>query len=184
MAPSSSHTAQASRCRSFPPIAARDARVLILGSMPSVASLTRHQYYGHPRNAFWRIMGRLFGAAGELPYRHRQAILRQHGVAVWDVLQECRRTGSLDAAIETASEVPNDLAAFLDRHRQVRTIFFNGQKAEAAFRRHARPRVELLQRPLCYIRLPSTSPAHAGQSFEQKLAAWQQVRRSSRAAGS
>jgi len=160
----------------FPPIASPDARVLVLGSMPSIASLAKRQYYGHPRNAFWAIMGRLFGASPDLSYHQRQRILRARGVAVWDVLRECCREGSLDTSIDGASEVPNDLLAFFHRHPHIGTVFFNGRKAEAAYRRHVLPLLGDEARPLRYCRLPSTSPAHAGRSFDEKLLAWQAVR--------
>ena len=164
-----------SQCRGFPPIAAPDARVLVLGSMPSVASLARQQYYGHERNAFWAIMGRLFGAGPELPYDERQQRLRDHGVAVWDVLGKCRRAGSLDTAIVPESEAANDFATFFADHPQIGAIFFNGTKAETAFRRHVLPMVAELDREFRLARLPSTSPAHAGRTFAQKLAAWRAV---------
>jgi hypoxanthine-DNA glycosylase len=161
----------------FPPIAATDARVLVLGSMPSVASLAKQQYYGHPRNAFWPIMGRLFGAGPDLSYRERAQILRDRGVAVWDVLKECRREGSLDTSIDCDSEEPNDFVTFLVDHAQIDAIFFNGQKAESAFHRHVATRIATWVRSFRFVRLPSTSPAHAGRSFDEKLAAWQAVRR-------
>jgi hypoxanthine-DNA glycosylase len=161
----------------FPPIAAADARVLVLGSMPSAASLARGQYYGHPQNAFWPIMGQLFGAGPELPYDERKAMLVACRVAVWDVLQSCRRAGSLDTAICRDSEQANDFAAFLHEHRQIGAVFFNGQKAEAAFRRHVLARLSAVKLEFHFERLPSTSPAHAGRALEQKLAAWQAVRR-------
>ena len=101
---------------SFPPIAAADARVLVLGTVPSIASLAKQQYYGHPQNAFWPIMGRLFGAGRELPYDERKRVLREHGVAVWDVFRECYREGSLDTAIDVESESPNDIAPLLSEH--------------------------------------------------------------------
>jgi hypoxanthine-DNA glycosylase len=165
---------------SFPPIAAPDARVLILGSMPSIASLAQRQYYGHPHNAFWPIMGQLFGAARELPYEERKRILRDHGVAVWDVLRECHREGSLDADIRIESERPNDFVAFFRGHPHIETIFFNGQRSEAMFRRHALPMLAELGRDFRYISLPSTSPAHAGRNFEHKLAAWRAVARAAK----
>jgi hypoxanthine-DNA glycosylase len=145
--------------------------------MPSIASLAKRQYYGHPQNAFWPIMGRLFGAGPNVPYDVRKRILYKQGVAVWDVLRECYREGSLDAAIRVESETPNDLAALLRKHPRIRTIFFNGHKAETAFRRHALPSVSQLNRKIRYVRLPSTSPAHAGWTFAQKLAAWRAVAR-------
>ena len=94
----------------------RLARVLVLGSMPSVASLAKQEYYGHPRNAFWPIMGRLFGAGPELPYDQRKAVLCERGVAVWDVLKTCRRAGSLDTSIRVDSETPNDFVTFFRAH--------------------------------------------------------------------
>ena len=163
--------------RGFPPIAAVDSRVLVLGSMPSVASLAKHEYYGHPRNAFWPIMGRLFDARPELPYRVRTQILRGHGVAVWDVLEQCCREGSLDTSIDQESETPNDFVTFFADHPQLVTIFFNGEKAQAAFRRHVLPIIKSSRRGFRYVRLPSTSPAHAGRTFAEKLAAWQAVKR-------
>lgn len=159
--------------RSFPPIAAPDARVLILGSMPGVASLEAQRYYAHPRNAFWRIVGELYGFEPSLPYEARCERLRAAGVAVWDVLKSCRREGSLDSAIERDSEEANDFAGFLANHRQVGLIAFNGRKAETAFRRHVVPALDGPTRErLGLVLLPSTSPAHAGVAYEEKLAAW------------
>jgi TDG/mug DNA glycosylase family protein len=165
---------------SFGPIAAANARVLVLGTAPSIASLAKQQYYGHPQNAFWPIMGRLFGAGRELEYEERKKVLCAKGVAVWDVLGECYRMGSLDSAIEVESESPNEIAAFLEEHVSIGTIFFNGQKAETAFRRHAKRAVDEFSRRFRYVRLPSTSPAHAGRTFDEKLAAWQAVARAAK----
>jgi hypoxanthine-DNA glycosylase len=166
-----------SRARGFPPIAAGDAQVLVLGSMPSIASLAKGEYYAHPRNAFWPIMGRLFGAGPELPYAERRRILKSQRIAVWDVLQECGRAGSLDSAIDAATERANDFVAFFREHPRIGAVFFNGQKAETAFRRHAMKDVLQPDRAITFARLPSTSPAHAGRRFEEKLAAWQAVSR-------
>jgi hypoxanthine-DNA glycosylase len=166
-----------STARGFPPIASENARALVLGSMPSVASLAQRQYYAHPRNTFWPIMGRLFGAGPDRPYEERMLILCDCGLAVWDVLRECQRSGSLDAAIRADTEAANDFVAFFQQHAAIRAVFFNGYKAEAAFRRHAATEVARLERALRFARLPSTSPAHAGRSFAQKLAAWRAVRR-------
>jgi hypoxanthine-DNA glycosylase len=170
------HSTPALVC-SFPPIAAADARVLILGSVPSIASLAKQQYYGHPQNSFWPIMGRLFGAGRELPYDERKRILHEHGVAVWDVLRECHREGSMDADIRVDSETPNDFATFFRKHQRITTIFFNGQRSESMFRRHVLPIMAALDRGFRYMRLPSTSPAHAGRNFAQKLSAWRAVAR-------
>ena len=162
--------------RSFPPIAGPDAWALVLGSMPGVASLEAAQYYAHPRNAFWPIMGELFGAGPELPYAARCERLTAAGLAVWDVLQECRREGSLDTSIDRASERPNKIADFLANHPSVRLVAFNGQKAETAFRRHVLPALpESTAERIDSVKLPSTSPAHAARSLEEKLAAWREA---------
>ena len=160
-------------CRSFPPACASDARVLVLGSMPGEASLAAAQYYAHPRNAFWPIMGALFGAGPALPYPERLQRLQAAGVALWDVIAACERQGSLDSAIAPASIEANDFARLFRDCPQIRHVFFNGSAAEAAFRRHVRGRIALPA--LSFTRLPSTSPAHAARSFEAKLAAWQPV---------
>jgi TDG/mug DNA glycosylase family protein len=153
--------------RSFAPIAAPDAEILILGSMPGVASLEAGQYYAHPRNAFWPIMGDLYGAEPHLPYAERIAALRSRRVAVWDVLQSCERTGSLDTAIR--AEAPNDFAAFFAAHPGIRTVGLNGGKAAASFRKHA---ADFLPEQARAHLLPSTSPAHAARSLGQKCALW------------
>lgn len=169
---------------SFGPIAAPDARVLVLGTVPSIASLAKQQYYGHPQNAFWPIMGRLFGAHRELPYDERKRVLCEHAVAVWDVFRECYREGSLDSSIEVESEAPNDFSTFFETHPGIHTVFFNGSKAEASFKRHVLPEITRLKPTLRYARLPSTSPAHAGRNFAQKLAAWRALTRALRKSSS
>jgi double-stranded uracil-DNA glycosylase len=153
--------------RSFAPIAAPDAKILILGSMPGTASLEAGQYYAHPRNAFWPIMGALFGVGPNLPYTERVARLKTRGVAVWDVLQACEREGSLDSNIR--SEAPNDFAAFFAAHPDLRTVALNGGKAAASFRKHAAR--HLPERTALHT-LPSTSPAHAARSFAAKCEIW------------
>lgn len=163
----------------FPPIVGPAAKLLILGSMPGAASLRAAQYYAHPRNAFWPIMGRLFDAGPDRDYDERSRILTSAGVAVWDVLQSCGRIGSLDSAI--TDERPNSFAAFFAEHGTITDIFFNGGKAEQVFLRKVLP--TLAARPLALHRLPSTSPAHAGMSFERKLAAWKAVAACADAAG-
>lgn len=151
--------------RSFPPIAAPGARVLILGSMPGVASLEAGQYYAHPRNAFWPIMGRVFGAGPDMPYADRIRHLLLCGVAVWDVLQACVREGSLDANIR--NEVPNDFLTFFAAQPGIVRVLLNGGKAAASFRRHV-----ALPAGVQAIQVPSTSPAHAARSFDEKLSLW------------
>lgn len=158
------------RIRSFPPFADDNARVLILGSMPGIASLRAQQYYAHPQNAFWHIMGEIVGASPALPFEARKAKLQAAGIALWDVLASCTRASSLDADIDKASIVVNDFASFFAAHPHIRAVFFNGGTAEQFFKRHVAP--SLGQRALHLQRLPSTSPAHASLPRKQKVAAW------------
>jgi hypoxanthine-DNA glycosylase len=157
----------------FPPVAAPDARLLILGSMPGQASLQAGRYYAHERNAFWRIMGDLLGAGPDLPYAQRLEKLTGAGIALWDVIAACERAGSLDADIVRHSVAPNDFATFFAVHRGIAHVFFNGAAAETAFRRHVLPGLPGLALPL--TRLPSTSPAHAARSYADKLVAWSAI---------
>jgi hypoxanthine-DNA glycosylase len=161
--------------RGFPPIAGPGARLLILGSLPGAMSLERGQYYAQPRNAFWRLMGDLFAAGPDLDYAARGPRLVEHGVAVWDVCAAAVRPGSLDAAILPASVVPNDFAAFLGAHSGIRHIFFNGAKAAALYERQVLPGLPAVAREIPRLALPSTSPAHAGRSYAQKLDLWRRA---------
>ncbi|WP_281984683.1 DNA-deoxyinosine glycosylase [Azonexus hydrophilus] len=158
---------------SFPPVAAPGARILILGSMPGRASLDAGRYYAHPHNAFWPIVGELFGFSPELPYPARLLALQAAGVALWDVIAACEREGSLDADIVAGSVRANDFPAFFAAHPGVRDVFFNGAAAEQAFRRHVLP--ALAATGLRLQRLPSTSPAHAALNRAAKLAAWSAI---------
>ncbi|MCB0941153.1 MAG: DNA-deoxyinosine glycosylase [Mycobacterium sp.] len=155
--------------RGLPPIADPDARLLILGNMPSVISLGAAEYYGNPRNAFWRIAGALFGFEADEPYRRRVEVLRRNGVAVWDVLHSCRRPGSLDSAVEPASMVANNFAAFFAAHPAIDRVYFNGAAAQ-----HNYARLVHVGADVNYLRLPSTSPAQT-MSYTDKLAAWRVV---------
>jgi hypoxanthine-DNA glycosylase len=158
--------------QSFAPVIRADARVLVVGSMPGAASLAAGQYYAHPRNQFWPIMERLCGAARTLPYEARLARVQQHGIALWDVLAACVRHGSLDAAIESAGAVPNDLSGLLHRHRGIVLVCCNGATAHRILQRHHGAALAASLPWIRCVRLPSTSPANAGTSSAAKLAAW------------
>jgi double-stranded uracil-DNA glycosylase len=134
--------------RSFPPIAGSDASRLILGSMPGTASLQAREYYAHPRNAFWTIVESLLDIKRAAPYSERCGALATAGFAVWDVLKACRRSGSLDSAIEPDSIVANNFRRFLQRNPGIE-----------------RPR----------ITLPSTSPANASFTLQEKIRAWRVI---------
>lgn len=164
------------RCSSFPPIADPDAKVLILGSMPGVESLRKQQYYAHPRNLFWPIMGDLFGAGLELPYRRRVERLRSRRVALWDVLASCDRPGSLDSSIDRSTAKANEIAALLEDCPEIGTLFFNGTLPEKLYQKFVQPSVQTSSCSLETLRLSSTSPANAGVSRRKKLADWRQVK--------
>lgn len=160
----------------FGAVADPRARVLILGSMPGAASLAAGEYYAHPQNQFWPIMGGLFGAGRGRPYARRLEILRAAGVALWDVCAECVRPGSMDHAIDRSTVKPNDLAALFRRCPEIRAVFFNGQAAARLFRRVVPPRPGGQAPALRLVTLPSTSPAHASASPRDKARAWRAVK--------
>ena len=151
------------RVCSFAPIEHAEARVLILGSMPGAVSLAAQQYYAHPHNRFWSIMGALYGADVKLPYRQRIECLRAHGIALWDVFASCARNGSLDAAIDQRTAVVNDIPGLLQRCRHIERICCNGTTSYLAFQRHFGAALAGAQ-ALQVLRLPSTSPANASWS--------------------
>jgi double-stranded uracil-DNA glycosylase len=155
----------------FPPVARADAAVLVLGSLPGRKSLQLQQYYAHPQNAFWKIIAQLFDADPQLPYAKRVALLTSNQIALWDVLAAAERPGSLDSAIVHATAKANDFAALFRSHPHIQCVFFNGRKAETLFQRFVVPRLTMSSE-VHFECLPSTSPAHAGMSFAQKLAAW------------
>jgi double-stranded uracil-DNA glycosylase len=160
----------------FDSIVSDNANVLILGSMPSEASLLRQQYYGHPRNAFWPIMSVLFGSGPELCYQRRKEILMENGIAVWDVLQSCNRLGSSDSNIKLATIRTNDFASFFAEYKCIKRVFFNGRMAEKLYQKRILPALNNCFSNLEYQCLPSTSPAYASLNFEQKLEAWKVIK--------
>jgi hypoxanthine-DNA glycosylase len=139
---------------------------LVLGNMLSVMSVASQQYYGNPRNAFWRITGELFGFAADDPYDDRTGALVNHGIAVWDVLKSCRRAGSLDSAVVPESMVPNNFGELFLAHPGITKVLFNGAAAEKNFNRLVRVAPDVN-----YRRLPSTSPAQT-MRYADKLTAW------------
>ena len=151
----------------FAPIEAADARILILGSLPGQKSLAADEYYAHPRNAFWSIMKTIYGIEGD--YARRCRSLTEHNIALWDVLRASVRPGSLDADIRESTATANDFQQFLAAHAAVRTILFNGKKAQQMFMKLV-PREHYRKCDL--VGLPSTSPAFAAMPFSGKLAAW------------
>jgi hypoxanthine-DNA glycosylase len=161
------------RLVSFPPVVSPGATVLILGSMPGNRSLRVGKYYGNPHNLFWPFMDAILGIPHTVPYPERLAGLQAAGIALWDVLKECEREGSLDTSIVPESERPNDFAWFLGEHPTIRHICLNGSKAAASFKRHVLPVLPaVLRAGVTLTPLPSTSPANRYISTEDKLARW------------
>lgn len=155
------------RLEGLPPVIGPQTRLVVLGSFPGVASLQAGQYYAHPRNQFWPIVGELLRVDLKvLPYEQRLVLTRDRGLGLWDVYAACRRDGSLDSAIEAAE--PNDLGSLLRRAPGLVAIAHNGGESARSMRVTA-----ALGLPV--HRLPSSSPANASWSFERKLVAWRQV---------
>lgn len=156
---------------SFPAEASQDAKILILGSIPGKASLAARQYYAHPRNQFWPIMSELLTIDPASTYSAKILSLKHAGIALWDVVKSCNRNNSsLDTDIDKNSIVANDFAGFFLAHPHITHLFFNGLTAEKTFQKYVQPDVRTSG--LVYRRLPSTSPAHAATSFQQKLESW------------
>ncbi|MGE5170854.1 MAG: DNA-deoxyinosine glycosylase [Rudaea sp.] len=156
------------RRRGLPPIVAADARVLILGSFPSEASLAARQYYAHPRNHFWPILGAvLHEPLAELPYAERLARVKAHRVAIWDTIVACERAGSLDASIRNAER--GEVRRVRRAAPNLVAVCFNGQTA-------ARAKPVWLEAGYETIVMPSTSPAYT-LPMERKLAAWRALAR-------
>lgn len=153
--------------RGLAPVADARCRLLVLGSFPSVASLQAQQYYAHPRNHFWPIVGALLNEdLAALPYAERIERAKACGLGIWDVYAHCRREGSLDSAIEDAQ--PNDLVGLVARLPALRLIAHNGGES-ARFMRITRSLGAEV------VRLPSTSPANASWSFARKQLAWREA---------
>ena len=151
----------------FPPVIDSTIRILILGSFPGEASLAAQQYYAHPRNQFWRLLSAVLNEdIAALPYEQRLPRLLTHRIGLWDVLSACAREGSLDAAIRQPQA--NDFDVLKHQCPQLVRICFNGKTSGKFERQFADAGFETLV-------LPSSSPANAQLSFEQKLAQWKNI---------
>lgn len=156
---------------SFDAVTDTKTAIIVLGSMPGKASLRIGEYYAHPRNLFWTFAEEILGIERALPYSDRVSKLLLQHIGLWDVIQTCTRTSSLDSDIVERSIVPNDFASLLARRQNLRTFLFNGTKAEASFRRHVLPTLPQAN-TLTLMRLPSTSPANASIPLSEKREAW------------
>jgi hypoxanthine-DNA glycosylase len=163
-------TASDPRKRCFDPVVDANTRLLILGSLPGEKSLAHSQYYAHPQNKFWMLLGEVLGVdLKSQPYEERLATLLAHGVGLWDVVAQAQRTGSLDSNIRARDD--NDLVALAASLPQLRMIAFNGGTA-------AKLGIKVLgehARRYRIVSLPSSSPAYT-MAYAQKLQAWLALR--------
>ena len=153
------------------PIADDRSRILILGSLPSDASLAACEYYANPRNHFWRILSGIHDEPIGADYESKRAFLRRHGIALWDVLKAAERKGSLDSNIR--SPVVNDLQGLIRDHPQIRAIGLNGTTAWGIFKRYWRRQAVFSEGDIQVRCLTSSSPRNV-KSFEEKVEAWQE----------
>lgn len=157
------------------PVVGRETRILVLGSLPSQKSIELQQYYGNPRNAFWRIMGEIVEAGAALPYPERLQRLQEVGIGLWDVLAAAVRPGSLDARIDATSATLNDFRGLFADCPALRLIGFNGKTAARLFRQNREAMQAVADRGLELADLPSTSPAHAAMRVDEKCRQWSEV---------
>ena len=153
-------------CRSFEPVFSPQARVLIVGSMPSVKSLADAEYYAHPRNAFWPAMFEIFGAEPTRDYETKKALIRNNGLALWDVAEACEREGSLDSNMRDITY--NDFAALFEACPDIHTVLCNGGTAHALFMKSGYAGNRQV------IRMPSTSPAYT-MAYAEKCRIWKET---------
>lgn len=153
---------------SMAPVLGESPQLLILGSMPGVASLQMQHYYAHPRNLFWPFMADILQFELCEHFEERYEQLTQRGIALWDVLAHCERPGSLDSAIRKESVLCNPITELVQQHPGIQRICVNGGTAWTQLNKHQPQLATLVE----LIKLPSTSPAHASVSRAEKLAAW------------
>lgn len=164
------------RLQGLPPVIDASSRTLILGSMPGAVSLSKQEYYGHPRNHFWPLLYAIWGE-GRPPaaaYRDRLDFALEQGVGLWDVLAGCEREGSLDADIRKPEA--NDFVLLLNEYPTIERVFFNGKTAEQLYRKQVFPQLLKQEKDahIKYETLPSSSPARA-MSLQDKLVDWRKL---------
>ena len=156
-------------CEGFSPSIDENCTHLILGSMPSVASLGAQEYYAHPQNRFWPLMARILEQrTAPTVYAERLNMLLRHHIALWDSIATCERKGSLDADIH--NEQGNDFSALLKQYPHIHTICFNGGKSFQCFKKYNQ--ALLNHRDIHFYKLPSTSPANARWTIERLEDEW------------
>jgi TDG/mug DNA glycosylase family protein len=158
--------------QSFAPFVDTRARILILGTLPGEESLRLQRYYGNPRNLFWRVLADVFAEPHVVEYEQQKALLKRNRIALWDVLHSAERIGSLDSAIR--NPVPNDIAKLLLDYPRLRTIAFNGLRAQSLFRQFIAATLTVPPDKLRLSALPSTSPTPSRKAvtYQEKVAQW------------
>lgn len=151
----------------------QSVQVLVLGSMPGLVSLVATEYYAHPRNSFWPIMEKLFAIDCSEPYQQRIQSLMEKRVGLWDVYQSCYRPGSLDSDIDKKTAEINDFKALFKICKNLNAIVLNGKAAESAFKKHV---LKGVPEHIKILAMPSTSPAYAAMSFDEKFKYWSKIK--------
>ena len=148
----------------FGPLYNEDSGILILGSIPSPASREVGFYYGHPRNRFWQMLAELYGMPLPESIEEKKALLLSHGLALWDVIEECDIIGASDSSVKNA--VPTDILSLLGK-TQIQTILCNGALSKKIYDQYQLPRTGIPAQ-----KMPSTSPANAAWSLERLKEEW------------
>ncbi len=158
-------------CKSFAPSIDNNSKVLILGSMPGVKSLEEQQYYAHPQNRFWKVIGVICNEPNlhGFDYNLKLKTLLKNNIALWDTIKSCKRDGSLDSDIQ--NEVPNDINGLLRKYPNIKIICLNGNKSYSTFKKYFS---NLLEKYSCY-KMPSTSPANARYSLNNLIKEWSEI---------
>ena len=158
-------------CKSFLPNIDEKSEILILGSMPGVKSLEEQQYYAHPQNRFWKLMGIICNEPNlfKFDYNIKLKTLLKNNIALWDTIKSCKRDGSLDSDIQ--NEIPNDIRKLLKKYPNIKTICLNGNKSYSAFKKYF---PDFLEKYNCH-KMPSTSPANARYSLNKLINEWKVI---------
>lgn len=151
----------------FPPVFDNSSEILILGSFPSVKSRQESFFYANPQNRFWKLMAQLLNESTPKDTKDKIVMLKKHKIALWDVIESCDIVGSSDSSISNV--VPVDISQILSRANIIK-VYANGGKAFELYNKYLYPKTQLE-----ITKLPSTSPANAGYSFDKLLSEWKKI---------
>jgi hypoxanthine-DNA glycosylase len=150
--------------KGLPPVIEQNSQILIIGSFPSELSLKKKEYYGNPANQFWEIIYSIFESEPKNSYPTKITFLKEHAIALWDVIYSCKRVGSSDSKINNIQV--NDFSSLLRNYHELRCICFNGTKAYTTFKQR------VVSSSIVLKLLPSSSPANAKIPLELKTSQW------------